>query len=190
MMDFLIKHKGFFLLLFFILGWILLILNVSPDDIVSAMGVEGGYLVIFLTAFIGVSGFASAPFYVTLVTLTSTGEFNIFVLALVIAPARAFGDSLFFFLGYKGHSVMSGVLGKSLKSFSLWINKKPNWMTPLAAYIYTSVTPLPQDILMIALGLGKSRFRGIFVAVLLGNATFIILISLLSSGVAGRISII
>ncbi len=177
-MRFFKKHKGFFILLFFLLFWIGIIYHISPDRIVAAMGVETGYFLIFLTAFIGVSGFASAPFYATLLTLVSTGEFNIFFLAIIVAPARAFGDALFFLLGHKGHSV----IGSRLKSFSLWLAEKPDWMTPLVAYLYTALTPLPQDILMLVLGLGRTHFKKIIVAVILGNATFVILISLIATG--------
>ncbi len=176
-MQFFKKHKGFFILLLFLLFWIGIIYHIPPNQIVAAMGVETGYLLIILTAFIGVSGFASAPFYATLLTFVSTGEFNIFFLAIIVAPARAFGDALFFLLGYKGHSVAKS----RLISFSSWLAKKPDWMTPLVAYLYTALTPLPQDILMLVLGLGRTNFKKIIVAVILGNATFVILISFIAT---------
>jgi len=179
--DFIKKHKGFFFLLFFILAWIILVSIFPPDKIVEVIGVQTGYFIMFLTAFIGVSGFASAPFYATLVTMVSTGEFNLIVLSLVVAPARAFGDSLFFILGYQGHFVAKEKLGKVLNFFSLWLSKKPGWVIFLFAYFYTSLTPLPQDILMVILGLGKASFKKILPAVLLGNATFVFLVSYLVS---------
>jgi len=172
-MNFIKKHKGFIFLLVIILLWIISLFFISPEEIVSAMGIEAGYLVMFLTAFIGVSGFFSAPFYMSLITLTSTGEFNIFFIILIIAPARAFGDSIFFLLGHKGHESINELAKQRLKSFSVWLNKKPAWLIPVVAYAYTALSPLPQDILMFILGLGKPKFGRIFIAILLGNATFV-----------------
>lgn len=166
-MSFIKKNKWFFLLLFFIILWIIL---VSPEEIVSFIGVEQGYLLIFILALFGVSGFSSAPFYTILFTFVSSGEFNILLLAMVSAPAMALGDSLFFFLGNKGHSVT----GDRLSFFSKWLKSKPRWITPLVAYIYSAFTPLPQDFLMIVLGVGRVRFLYILIAILFGNATFVI----------------
>lgn len=165
-MNLIKKHKWFFFL-FFIILWVTF---VSPEKVVSLVGVEKGYLLIFIFALFGVSGFTSAPFYTLLFTFIASGEFNVFLLALVSAPAMTIGDSLFFFLGYKGH----GVVGGRLHRFSSWIEGKPQWITPLFAYLYSSFFPLPQDVLMVFLGLGKCKFRYIFFAVLFGNITFIL----------------
>lgn len=100
---------------------------------------------------------------------------------LLVAPARTFGDSIFFLLGRKGHSALGELTGKRLNKFSEWLGKKPGWAIPFVAYLYTSLLPLPQDILMIILGLGKAKFRYVFIAILLGNATFIGLIYIFSS---------
>ncbi len=180
-MELIKKNIKFISLLSFLLLWITALFFFSPEEIVLIIGIEGGYLFIFLTALVGVSGFASAPFYAMLATLVASGEYNLFLLALIVAPARAFGDSLFFVLGYQGRSLARSFMGRQLKIASLWLQNKPYWITPLVAYAYTALTPLPQDILMIALGLGKTNFRNIFIAVLLGNATFVFLISFFTS---------
>ncbi len=170
------RYKGFWILLVFLVLWIAFIRIIPPKELVSVIGVETGYLFVFLTALVGVSGFASAPYYATLITLMSTGDFNILLLALVVAPACALGDSLFFLLGYKGNAVIES---RYLDKFSCWLNKKPYWVTPFAAYMYSSFAPLPQDFLMVALGLGRARFLHIIGAVALGNATFVLVIYVL-----------
>ncbi len=91
------KHSGFIILLIFVTSWISLIVFIPPAEIISIIGIEKSYLIIFITAFIGVSGFASVPFYATFVTFTSSGELSLFLLILIAAPARAFGDNVFFF---------------------------------------------------------------------------------------------
>ncbi len=167
------KNKGFWFLFSAILLWIIVLLFFSPEEIVSIIGLETGYLSIFLTALFGVSGFAAAPFYITFFTLVSTGEFSIIILIILIAPARTIGDFVIFFLGYKGNSVIKNLAGDKLKNLSIWLKEKPYWMIPVVIYFYTSFTFLPQDILMIFLGLGKAKKRQVFVAVLFGNATFV-----------------
>ncbi len=182
-MEFIKKHKGFLILLLFVIFWFSLLLFISPREMVDMIGLEMGYLLIFVTAFIGVSGFTSAPYYATLITFMSTGEFNIFLLLLIVAPTMAVGDAIFFFLGQKGHFVLDDLSGKRLQVFSSWLKGKSYWATVAFAYLYTSLSPLPQDLLMIALGLGKLKFRHIFWAVLFGNATFVTLIYLFIMGV-------
>ncbi len=184
-LSFVKKHLGLIAISILVFSWIGLLFFISPEEIVRIIGVEGGYLFLFLTAFLGVSGFASAPFYMALVTLAGTGEFNVFLLAMTIAPARAFGDSIFFFLGYK---ITSDLTNKRLRNFSVWINEKPTWSIPFFAYIYTAMTPFPQDVLMIALGMGKVKFRYAFISVLLGNATAIFLIYILSGYIVNVLS--
>jgi membrane protein DedA with SNARE-associated domain len=173
-------YLEFFIVLTLVLGWIAFLCFFSPKDILSVIGIGTGYLLIFLTALFAVSGLASAPFYTTFITFASTGEFNFFLVLLVSVPALTLGDSIFFLVGHKGHFVASGFLGKKIDSFSRWIKSKPKLVVPVFAYLYTAITPLPQDILMTVLGLGKTNFKQVFTAVLLGNATFLTIIYLFS----------
>ncbi len=175
-MNFIKKHKGFLFLFFFISLWLTLLLFISPERILSIIGLEMGYFFIFLSALLGIPALGSFSFYITFLTLVSTGEFNLFLLILTIVPARIFGDFLFFSLGYKGHAALNDLISRSLKSFSLWLKKKPSWVLSLVVYLYSSFAPLPQDALMVTMGLGKIKFRSIFLPILLGNVTFILLI--------------
>ncbi len=189
-MRFLKRHKGFLVFLFIILVWLAVLFFVSPGEVVDAIGLETGYLLLFLTALIGVSGLSSALFYATLLTFLASGEFNIFLVIMIVAPTMAFGDAVFFFLGYKGHSAINELTGNRLKSFSSWLNSKSQWFVVAFAYLYTSTMPLPQDILMVALGLGRVNFPYVFAAVLLGNATFVTLIYFFMLGILPKLDFI
>ncbi len=170
----------FFLILVFVLLWTSFLYFFPPEVIVSVIGIEAGYFLIFLTAIIGVSGFASTPFYGTFITLASTGEFNLLLLLLSAVPAMTLGDSIFFLIGRKGHSAVDDLSNRKISKFSRWLEKKPKWAIPTFTYLYTAVTPFPQDILMIGLGLGQANFKKVFTAVFLGNATFLTIIYLFS----------
>ncbi|MGM0629274.1 MAG: hypothetical protein ACQESA_02510 [Patescibacteria group bacterium] len=175
------NHPGFILLILFIIIWTAFVIFVPPTEIVDYIGIKGGYLIIFLTALMGISGFTSIPFYTILVALSSTGEFNIFLLLLVAAPARSFGDVIFFLVGHKGHHAINEMTGsKKIENFANWLNNKPRYLTPLVAYLYTAAAPLPKELLMIILGLGKVHFKWLLIGLILGNATFIAMVYFLS----------
>ena len=115
----------FIILALIVSSWIVVLFFISPEEIVAKIGIEGGYLLVFLTALIGISSFTSASYYTTIAVLASTGEFHPLLFALVAAPAAAFGDSLFFFLGIKSRSFFSR---KYIDKFSNWVKEKPEWM--------------------------------------------------------------
>lgn len=184
-MNIITKHKKFWSLLLLILVWVGILSFVSPSEIVEMIGVKTGYLIIFVTALLGISGFASAPFYTSLFTLSASGELDIFLVLLVAAPARTVGDILFFTLGHQGHSVIKNdtFIGDRLKHFSTWLFGKPYWVVLFFSYLYTSAAPFPKDFLMLGLGVGRLKLRDVVIVALLGNATFIALIYFFATGI-------
>jgi len=174
------KHQDLLIIGLLVLIWVTILFFISPEEIVSKIGIKTGYALLFFMALLGISSFTSVSFYTTLIVFAGTGEFNPIILGLVAAPAAAIGDSLFFLLGFKGRSFIPE---KYLLFFSNWIEKKPKWFAPIIAFFYTGLTPLPQDFLMLAMGISGVRFWKIFLAILFGNMVFIIIISfLVSSG--------
>lgn len=168
------KYRDLIIFCVVLAAWLGALLFISPEEIVANVGVETGYLLVFLTALIGISSITSASFYATVIILASSGEFNPLFLALSAAPAMAIGDSIFFFLGLKGRSL---VPEKYLNKFSDWLKERPDWLAPVVAYFYTGFTPLPQDFLMVTLGVSGATFWKILIAILLGNITFIFMLA-------------
>lgn len=175
------KHKTFFLLFSFLIAWSLLLLVLSPEEIVRAVGIQGGYLIIFGTALVGVSGFTSAPFFASFLTFAASGEFHPVLLGLIAGPGRVLGDILFYYLGAKGGGIASDTGLPIVRLLSRKIASLPRWTIPVVSFCYTAFTPLPQDILMVTLGLGKAPTRLVFPFILLGNITFAILVAVLVS---------
>lgn len=180
MLSFLGRYRKFFTILTAVFVSVLFFLFVPPEVIVEKIGVEGGYIVIFLLALLGVSSFVSASFYTTLVVFATSGEFNPFLLALFSAPGRIVGDSMFFFLGLHGRKVKSEFWQKFVNSFSSWLKKFPRWVPLFITYGYTGFTPLPHDFLMVALGVGGVSYKFLLPVLLIGNATFVLFVSFLS----------
>lgn len=175
------KRKGprrFLIFLAVVLLTVLFFSVVTPEAVIEHIGIQGGYMVLFILALLGVSSVVSASFYTTLVVLAASGEFNPFLMGLVAAPGRAVGDSLFFFLGLHSRDISSRFWLKITQTLSAWVDRFPRWMPMALTYGYTGFTPFPQDFLMVAMGLSGVRFRLVLPFLVLGNATFVIWFSL------------
>ncbi len=167
----------------FLVIWVSLLFIITPEEVVAAIGIDGGYLLIFFTALIGASAFTSVPFYTLLFSFASTGEFNPILLGAIAAPALVFGDYLFFYLGLKTRSF----LGRRffVKPLSKWIDSRPRWAIPFVAFTYSVIGPLPQDLLMLAFGFCGVQFKRVVLPLILGNAIFIMLVAyFLSRGIS------
>ncbi|MFP4022380.1 MAG: hypothetical protein ACLFTS_00845 [Candidatus Paceibacterota bacterium] len=178
---FIVDHSGFISLILLITALTIVVNFLPIKNITELISPKTAYLVLFLTALLGISGLSSAPFYATLVILSVVEGYNPFLMIIIASPARTFGDLVLFYLGEKGHLALSEVTEEKIKRFSIWLNKKPLWLILFITYTYTSVAPLPKDILMTILGLGRVKLRLIILAVFFGNATFIALIYLVST---------
>jgi len=110
----------------------------------------------------------------------AAGGLNIFILAAIAGIGAALGDSFFFFLGFKGRKISSPSFKKRLDRFSKWLRRLPNWTIPFFAFIYAGFIPLPNDVMMISLALGKYKFRKIIPFVLAGDIVLMLIISFLA----------
>lgn len=167
----------------FIALWTLLVIRVGPSGIVSFIGVERGYLFIFLFALSGgLSSVTAFSFFVTIATF-AVGGLNPLFLGLVGGAGITLGDGLFYYLGMKGRAALNNQF-HHLRRFSAWLNGKEHWKIWSVIYIYCSFTFLPNDILAVALAFARYPFHMAMIPIFLGNVTLILLISFLAhSGV-------
>lgn len=168
------NHRRFLIFLAVVVLTILFFSVVTPEAVIDQVGIQGGYLILFILALLGVSSVVSASFYTTLVVFAASGEFNPFLMGIVAAPGRVVGDSLFFFLGLHSREISSRFWQKTTNTLAIWVERFPRWAPMALTFGYTGFTPFPQDFLMIAMGLANIRFRLVFPFLLLGNATFVI----------------
>lgn len=172
-------------LLLSVVAWIVLLHYISPTELVERIGVQNGYLVMFLVAtFGGVSSFTGVSYVATVLTL-SAGGLNPFLLALSSGLGITISDSLFFWLGRHADSIISSSwLRTRIDRIATWLGKRRPLTVAMFIYLYTAFTPLPNDILTGMLGLTKQPYRLVIVALTLGNATFAFLLATLG----GKIS--
>ncbi len=177
----LIRKKVFIFLalLIFLVGMSILFVYVKPQEIIEIIGVKNGYLIIAIFAlFGGISAFTSVSFYATLITFT-IGGLNPFILALVTAPSLFIGDSVYYYFGHVLNDLLSERMIKFIERIKSFILRPKIYkISPIFIYLYVGVSPLPPDILIIALSISKYPYKRMIVPLLLGEITFVLLVSL------------
>lgn len=160
--------------------WTVLLWRFDARTLVDFVGAENGYLVMFLIAAIGgVSSVGGVSYFATLVTLAA-GGLNPALLALASGAGISIGDSVYFYLGRHGRAAIEGHwLHNKIEHLACWLDHKPRWLTSLVVYLYTGFTPLPNDLLSIAMGLARRPYLYVVPAMVAGNITLTFLIATL-----------
>lgn len=171
------RYYTLLLIIGLIIGWSILLSYFPPTEIVAAIGTQNGLLVAFLVStFGGVSTVTSVNYYAVVISLASGGV-NTVALGIVAGIGITIGDSLFYYLGTQGHDVLSGRARQWADSLHRWINDQHESLVQVIAYVYTGLTPLPNDVLTVSLGLAEYSYRRLLPALLLGNITLTILVA-------------
>jgi len=164
-------------ILLFIIGWSILLFYISPREIVSSIGANNSLIVAFLVSTLGgLSSLTSTSYYAMLTTF-SAGGINPILLGISAGAGLTISDSLVYYLGTKGHDILSGKLLEYAEKIARWVNQKHKRLVQLLIFIYTGLTPLPNDLLTGSLGLAEYNFRKFLPALLLGNITLSIIIA-------------
>ena len=174
------KYLFFFGFLSFLVVWTFLFLFISPQELISFLGIENGYLLLFLIASLGgFSSFTLGIFLTVLFTLVSSG-LNLYLLAFVGGLGLCLGDSLFYLLGTKGRIILTARKQRWMEKLSLQIEKRHPFMIPFLIFVYIGFTPLPNDILMVSLGIVNYSY----LPLIIGNmVAVLILVFLMRSGI-------
>jgi len=89
------------------------------------------------------------------------------------------GDTIYFYFGKHGKKTLDHFrFSKSIERFTKWLDTKPVWFVPVSIYIYAGFTPLPNDILAIAMGVGGRQYIPVITALVLGNVTLTYLVAI------------
>lgn len=162
------------LTLLLLISIIVLIVSVGPETIVESIGVENAYLLLFLFAiFGGVSAFTAPSFYATLAGFFMAGLDPISI-ALIGALGLAIGDSIFYFMGLKGHELTKKTrYREEITRVQQKINKVPKKWATIFIFLYASLSIFPKDILCLAMGISKYPYIKFIIPMSLGNLFFI-----------------
>lgn len=161
-----------------IVAWVALVYFLGAQQIVEFIGVENGYYIMFFIAlFGGVSSFTGVSYAATIVTLAGGGLDPLF-LALASAAGVSIGDTVYYVVSRHGQRMLKeGKSKQYIDRLSHWLHNKSKWTVAGTIYLYTAFTPLPNDVLTIAMGLTRQPYLLVITALVLGNFTLTYLIA-------------
>ncbi len=163
----------------FVILWSIILYYHPPNEIVSMMGVRNIYIFIFTMALVGgVSTFTSTAFYTTLITI-SIGGANALWVAFFTSIGLTLGDVLFYYFGTKCKQCIKGKYGSYVDSLTEKMEQVDDRITMILIFLY-SLTPLPSDIIAIALAIAGFPFKKMIVPLLVGNFVLILILVELS----------
>ncbi len=161
---------SFFILLF--VAWTFLIYYLSPEGIVDFVGIHNGYLLAFAIAFLGgTSILLPIPYYLVVFTL-GAGGLNPILLGLFAGAGLMLGDSTSYFVGYSGREVMPERLRKWGEFLEKQSEKEHSWPLTIFLFIYGAMIPLPNDLVIVPLGIFHYGYKKTVFPVGLGNVIF------------------
>ncbi len=163
--------------IFLLIAWSILLFFVDLEHIVVAIGVENLYAILFITAVIaGTSFLTSAAFYAVFSSCSAAGLDPLFI-SIVGGIGMTIGDSLYFIFSQKIGAVMHESKSTMHNKIHNFFMRLPRWSVLIFLYIYAAFTPLPNDALMITLGMMRYRVYYVLPVTILGNITLLALVA-------------
>ncbi|KXA90014.1 hypothetical protein AKJ61_01675 [candidate division MSBL1 archaeon SCGC-AAA259B11] len=124
-----------------------------------------GYPGMFLLNFLGASSIVfPIPYTPALIAAGATGSFHPFLLAIVAGLGSGLGEFVGYGAGYAGRSIVGEGYERKFEAMLKIFNK---YGTP-AIFVF-ALTPLPDDLLFIPLGLARYEFIKAFIPCVLGK---------------------
>ncbi|MDD3487418.1 MAG: hypothetical protein PHF35_03520 [Candidatus Moranbacteria bacterium] len=159
-----------FISLFFGLSFYLYFFS-STEKMVSSIGVENAYLLMFVLAFIGgMSTFTAIPYHLVLITL-ATGGLNSFLLGASTAVGVMCGDTTSYFLGYQGSAIIPQSFQRILNAIRRFGLKYPR-ILPIFFFLYGALSPFSNDFIVVSMGLSRYPYWKVMIPLGLGNLVF------------------
>jgi len=190
MMKIRIKGEDIFLIIGILLIaiYILFYLNVPSFGLAIENFIEkaknfslnNGYWGAFVISLFGNSTILiSIPYPTAIFVLGSLG-LNPFLLGLISGLASAVGEVVAYLFGLGGRQLLSQKYIEKFKSIDNYLRRKPK-AVPVILYLFAA-TPIPDDIILVPLGMMKYKFWKAFIPVTLGKITHSLIFALLGRG--------
>jgi len=183
MVDF-IKKNAWVIKLFLILGVLLALIlsfeSLVSNDFLREVITEYHYFGVMVVAFVtGIAGFP-VPIVAFTPLFTELG-LSIFTVVAAIVIGLTLGDLVTYGFGVIGRKLSRGSKNKTLARLEGYAEK--NKVLPLVAlFFWASFVPMPNEILLLPLGLLGYRLIHILPPLILGN---IVLNTIIASGIIG-----
>lgn len=134
-------------------------------DWMNTFAVQYGYVGIFLISLLGaMSIFVPIPYTVVIFILGGQPSFDPFLIAVAAGAGAAIGEFSGYLIGVGGSKVISGRYKKRMEFLTKLFKK----YGPIAIFVF-ALTPLPDDLLFIPLGVMRYSLVRAFVPAILGK---------------------
>jgi len=168
-------HYVLVLVLIFLLALNVFFYFISPEVIVEYVGVKSSYTITFVIATIGGLSTFTGPILFTTIATFAAGGSNLLLIGLLGGLGIFISDSIFFHLARLGRRFVPTGWEKGLNRIESLVQRYPRWLVLIFVFIYISMTPLPNDILMLALVLGGYLYRHIVLVLFAGSLSIALL---------------
>lgn len=170
-MQWIKKHYLLIGIILFLVALNVLFYFIGPERIVEYIGIQNTYLVVFAVAAIGgLSTFTGGVLYSSIAAFAAGGSSPL-LLGIAGGIGIFISDSIFYFLAKRGRESIPENWETWLAKIERFVERYPLWLVLLAIYLYLSLGPLPNDVLMIALVAAGVRYRHLIIALLPGSIT-------------------
>jgi len=162
---------GFIILLFII--WSVVLFYYTPQKIVNMIGINNGYLIVFILGIIGGTAILLPfPYYIFIVTF-GAGGLNPFLLGIFAAVGDMIGDSTSYGIGYHGSKILSSKFQKKINKLAKHCSTRLNFiLLSFFLFIYGACIPFPNDIVILPLSAAKYKYWKLMIPLMLGNIVF------------------
>lgn len=161
-----------------IIGWSILLYYIGPEEIINAIGLENGYLLVFIAGLLGgTSIFFPFPYYLFVLTFGAAG-LNPYLLGLLTAGGIIIGECTSYFVGHSTHYLLPTGIEKRMHSLNQWLIRKPKFFVFLILFLWASLIPIPNDFFLVPLGLIRYPFWRVIIPLGLGSIVFNIILAL------------
>lgn len=145
------------------------------DDLLNSLLqllTQYGYIGIFLISFIGTASIIiPVPYTLVIFTLSLTGQWDPILLTIAGGTGSAIGELTGYALGYFGGRMVSEERQRKMT----YLVKLFDRYGPLAILLF-AMTPLPDDVLFIPLGILRYKLYKAFIPALIGKTVMIFLL--------------
>ncbi len=175
-----LKKKTIFLVcgVLALIVWSIVLHHIDVNHLVQSIGVTNVYMILFFIALTsGTSFLTSAAFYTVFLSYVSATDLHPLLIAVCGGVGMSIGDSLYFLFARKAGEILHENESVLYRRVHRFFTRLPQWGVYLFLYLYVSFSPLPNDVLMIALGTMRYRFRYSLFFLLCGNITFLALVA-------------
>ena len=165
------KYLKFLPFLIVLLASVLFYFYGSSEYIVSKIGLENAYGLMFVFSMIsGLTTFNTVPYYSLLLVLATAG-LNPLFLGLASAGGVMAGDTFSYMLGKQGSTVLPARFLKYVEILKTYAEHNEKKFL-LICFLYGSLSPLSNDFITISAGMAKIKYWKVMLPLALGTVVF------------------